>query len=141
MTCRGALQQTTPLWALQQRASTFVQTFTPLLIRIFHAALTKGATGRVHALRVAASALRMESQCSALLDEANAWIPGDLLSSPARSSSSVAIEAHEGFGTPICARPRRKRVMQIGQRRALPAGDRMAPDGACLTSSAVHASR
>ena len=64
----------------------FVQSFTPLLVRVFQAALTKGATGRVHALRVAASALRMEWQCSALMEEAHAWLPAELLGgSPATS--------------------------------------------------------
>ena len=66
--------------------SAFVQSFTPMLIRIFHAALTRGATGRVQALRVAAAALRMEWQCASLMEEAHACLPHDFLGGSSTTS-------------------------------------------------------
>lgn len=72
----------------------FVQSFTPLLTRVFSTALTKGATGRVHALRVAVASLRMEWQCSALMEEAHAWLPTELLG-PTPSASTAARDHSE----------------------------------------------
>ena len=76
--------------ALELRAA-FVHSFTPLLARVYEAALGPDAIpaeARIGALKVAAAALNLEHRCTALMAEQDAWLPTTLLQPDATETAA-----------------------------------------------------